>query len=68
MAQLELIDGPVIKELDTLVELVAANLDCPTAVVSLLDEDLQWFKSRTNLESDRRLGHVQFLRRLGKAE
>ena len=45
--------GLSVQELDALAKLVAINLNCTTAVISLLDEDFQWFKARVNLESDR---------------
>ncbi|MEP1207721.1 MAG: EAL domain-containing protein [Rhizobiaceae bacterium] len=53
LTQLDLINGPALEELEALVDLVASSLDCPTAVVSLLDEDFQWFKAKTNLDADR---------------
>ncbi|MEP0941477.1 MAG: PAS-domain containing protein, partial [Rhizobiaceae bacterium] len=53
LAQLNLINGPAVEELDALMKLVASSLDCATAVVSLLAEDFQWFKAKSNLESDR---------------
>ena len=34
-------------------QLVATSLDCPSAVVSLLDEEFQWFKARINLDTER---------------
>ncbi len=53
LSDLDLIGGPVIDELDALVDLVASSLDCPSAVVSLLDENFQWFKARVNLDAAR---------------
>ncbi|NKB53432.1 MAG: EAL domain-containing protein [Rhizobiaceae bacterium] len=53
LSNLDLIGGPAIDELDALVDLVADSMDCPSAVVSLLDEDFQWFKARVNLDANR---------------
>lgn len=53
LADLDLIHGPAVRELDAIVKLVAASLDCTSAVVSLLDKDFQWFKASVNLETDR---------------
>ena len=53
LAQLDLINGSSVQELDAIVELVATSLDCPSAVVSLLDEEFQWFKARINLDTER---------------
>lgn len=53
LAQLDLIHGPEIPELDAIVKLVAAGLDCTSAMVSLLDKDFQWFKAKVNFDADR---------------
>jgi len=40
------------KEFDDIVRLVSAICDVPTALVSLVDADRQWFKARTGMEAE----------------
>jgi len=49
--QLEILDTPAEASLDRITRLVARVLDVPIALVSLVDEDRQWFKSRTGLDA-----------------
>lgn len=48
---LEILDTPAEAALDRITRLVARVLDVPIALVSLVDEDRQWFKSRAGLEA-----------------
>lgn len=48
---LEILDTPAEVSLDRITRLVARVLDVPIALVSLVDEDRQWFKSRAGLEA-----------------
>ncbi len=45
------LDTPDDPRLDHLVQLATRLLDCPIALVSLLDSDRQWFKAKTGLET-----------------
>lgn len=53
LAELNLIGGPELEALEGLTDLVARSMNCASAVVSLLDEDLQRFIARSNLEQER---------------
>ena len=44
--QYEVLDTPAEAAFDELAELAAALFDAPIALVSLIDRDRQWFKSR----------------------
>ncbi|MFJ3483573.1 diguanylate cyclase domain-containing protein [Pseudomonas sp. NPDC090202] len=48
---LEILDTPAEASLDRITRLVARVLNVPIALVSLVDEDRQWFKSRAGLEA-----------------
>jgi signal transduction histidine kinase len=48
--QLKILDTEPEPELDDLTTLVAFICDTPMAVVSLVDDDRQWFKSRTGVQ------------------
>jgi diguanylate cyclase (GGDEF)-like protein/PAS domain S-box-containing protein len=48
---LEILDTPAEASLDRITRLVARVLDVPIALVSLVDADRQWFKSRTGLDA-----------------
>jgi diguanylate cyclase (GGDEF)-like protein/PAS domain S-box-containing protein len=48
---LEILDTAPEVSLDRITRLVARVLDVPIALVSLVDDDRQWFKSRTGLEA-----------------
>jgi diguanylate cyclase (GGDEF)-like protein/PAS domain S-box-containing protein len=49
--RLEILDTAPEVSLDRITRLVARVLDVPIALVSLVDDDRQWFKSRTGLEA-----------------
>lgn len=49
--RLEVLDTPPETELDVITRLAADRFDTATALVSLVDEDRQWFKSRHGLEA-----------------
>ncbi|KTT00083.1 diguanylate phosphodiesterase [Pseudomonas oryzihabitans] len=47
---LELLDSAPAEDFDHLCELVASSFDVPTALISLVDRDRQWFKSRVGFD------------------
>ncbi len=49
---LQLIQSPRTPEFDALTTLAADILDCPIALVSIVGQDEQWFKSKHGLEAD----------------
>jgi diguanylate cyclase (GGDEF)-like protein/PAS domain S-box-containing protein len=51
LRNLEILDTPAEVSLDRITRLVARVLDVPIALVSLVDEDRQWFKSRQGLDA-----------------
>jgi diguanylate cyclase (GGDEF)-like protein/PAS domain S-box-containing protein len=57
---LEILDTPAEVSLDRITRLVARVLDVPIALVSLVDEDRQWFKSRTGLEASETPREIAF--------
>lgn len=44
------LDTPPEEEFDAIVREAAATFDVPTALISLIDRDRQWFKARVGLE------------------
>jgi GAF domain-containing protein len=50
LARYDILDTPPEREFDRIPRLVAQLLDVPIALVSLLDEDRQWFKSCVGLD------------------
>ncbi len=48
---LQILDTPPDPALDAVTELLARRLDCPVALLSLVDEHRQWFKSRQGLDT-----------------
>ncbi|WP_110946629.1 sensor domain-containing diguanylate cyclase [Pseudomonas bohemica] len=57
---LEILDTPAEASLDRITRLVANVLDVPIALVSLIDEDRQWFKSREGLEATQTPREIAF--------
>lgn len=51
LRRLGVLDTPPESELDVITRLAADRFDTATALVSLVDEDRQWFKSRHGLEA-----------------
>ncbi len=49
LGRLELIDSPPDAEIDRLTAVAARSLDVPVCLISLVDRDRLWFKSRTGL-------------------
>ncbi|WP_123071921.1 GAF domain-containing protein, partial [Massilia aurea] len=49
LIDLELLDSPPDERFDRITRLAARMFDVPTALVSLIDADRQWFKSRVGL-------------------
>lgn len=56
----ELLDTHAETAFDELVSAVSKLLDVPIALVSLVDEERQWFKARVGLESDQMARDVSF--------
>jgi GAF domain-containing protein len=48
--ELLLLDTPPEQRFDTIVEFAASEFDVPICLITLLDHDRQWFKSRIGLE------------------
>jgi signal transduction histidine kinase len=46
LAYYEILDTPAEKEFDELVELAGQICNCPVSLITLIDKDRQWFKSR----------------------
>lgn len=57
---LALLDTPAEAEFDSLVELTKQVFDCPIALVSLVDDDRQWFKARCGLDASQTPRDVAF--------
>jgi GAF domain-containing protein len=51
LRDLLLLDTPPEERFDRLVRLAAEQFGCPTALVSLVDADRQWFKARVGLDA-----------------
>ena len=51
LLELEVLDSAPEKELDELVRLASSISDCPISLISLVDQDRQWFKARYGLEA-----------------
>ncbi|SHG57710.1 GAF domain-containing protein [Massilia sp. CF038] len=49
--ELLLLDTPPEKRFDTIVEFAASEFEVPICLISLIDHDRQWFKSRFGLEA-----------------
>ena len=50
LASYDLLDTPPEKAFDELVELACQLFDCPVSLITLLDENRQWFKSKRGIE------------------
>jgi diguanylate cyclase (GGDEF)-like protein len=57
---LKLLDSPASEAFDAVTRLVAHSLCFPIVLVSLLDADRQWFKSRVGLEASETPRHIAF--------
>ncbi|GAA3956563.1 PAS domain S-box protein [Allohahella marinimesophila] len=51
LRSLNILDSPPEKEFDTLVQLAKTICDVPIALVSLIDQDRQWFKARCGIDA-----------------
>jgi signal transduction histidine kinase len=51
LLSLNILDSDIESEFDELVELAASICNCPISLISLLDKDRQWFKSRIGIEA-----------------
>lgn len=57
---LGLIGTPQEERFDTLTRIAARMFDVPTTLISLVDEDRQWFKSKQGLDADETPRHMSF--------
>ena len=57
---LGLLDTPREERFDRLTRIAARMFDVPTTVISLVDEDRQWFKSKQGLGADETPRHMSF--------
>lgn len=60
LARTGLLDTPAEERFDRLTRLVAGVLDVPMAVLTFVDDDRQWFKSRVGLDLDETHRDVSF--------
>lgn len=51
LAALRILDTPAEPEFDAIVDLAHRLLDCPIAVISLVDDHRQWFKARYGVDA-----------------
>ncbi len=57
---LEVLDTPADPHLDTLVRLARESFGVSAVLISLIDHDRQWFKSRIGLEADQTPRAISF--------
>lgn len=50
LASYEILDTPAEKEFDGLVELAAIICNCPVSLITFIDRDRQWFKSKKGID------------------
>ncbi len=60
LASYEILDTATEAQFDAITRLVAIALDAPIALVSLIDRDRQWFKSRYGLDADQTGRDISF--------
>ena len=60
LARLQILDTPSEQAFDDLTELAARWLDTPIALVSLVDDQRQWFKSRVGLTAEQTPREIAF--------
>lgn len=60
LRKLGLLDTPAEQRFDWLVEFASTQLDMPIAVVSLVDDQRQWFKARVGLQASETPRHISF--------
>jgi PAS domain S-box-containing protein len=68
LAEYDVLDSPPEAEFDTLTRLAAELLGVPIALVSLVDSDRQWFKSRYGLDAPETSREVSFCGHVVEAE
>ncbi len=56
----EILDTAAEKQFDDLTKLAARILDVPICLISLIDQDRQWFKSKFGLEADQTPREISF--------
>lgn len=60
LEELKLLDTPPEERYDRITRLAARTFDTPIALVSLIDQDRQWFKSRHGLEAPETARDISF--------
>jgi signal transduction histidine kinase len=60
LAYYEILDTPAEKEFDELVELAGQICNCPVSLITLVDKDRQWFKSRVGTDEKQTSRDVAF--------
>jgi len=60
LRELNVLDTAPERRFDRLTELAATIFDVPIALVSLVDEDRQWFKSKVGLDADETSREISF--------
>lgn len=57
---LQILDTPREERFDRLTRIASRMFDVPTSLISLVDEDRQWFKSKQGLEANETPRHMSF--------
>ncbi len=57
---LQILDTPSDKDYDDLVELAAVICGCPISLISLIDNDRQWFKAKKGIEENQTSRDISF--------
>ena len=60
LKSLDILDSEAEKEFDDIVKLASTICGTPTALISLLDENRQWFKARVGLDVDSTPRNISF--------
>lgn len=60
LKSLDILDSKTEKEFDTVLKLAAAICEVPIALISLLDEDRQWFKAKIGLDATQTPRDISF--------
>lgn len=60
LRDLELVHTPATPDFDAIVEAAAEMFECPISLVSLVEEDIQWFKANCGLDAEETKRDVAF--------